>query len=327
MCITDKEVKAFKRDGVVCLRGILTDEMVEGMRGAIDDQMRHCGLSGTGYNLEAIASQIWAQGNRVDVGAAKRLDMDNVARRIQADSASAPLLEPGQSGEQAAFFYDVAGWKTYKSIRETALDSALPEAAATLLESKLINFWEDTTFVKTPGTRQKTAFHQDYAYFQITGEQCVVVWIPLDPASAENGVMRYIRGSHLWGRTFAPNLVISQTPTTEATDEKLMDIESNEDAYDIISFDVEPGDVIIHHVMTIHGAGGNMSDRNRRAVSFRYCGDDVRYFDRKGAVPQASVTHALQDGEPLRALDYPIVWPKPWPGMKLADLWPATSQR
>lgn len=58
--------------------------------------------------------------------------------------------------------------------------------------------------------------------------------------------------------------------------DKVPDIEANPQNYDIISFDVEPGDVIIHHVLTIHGARGNQStDKMRRAISFRYCGDNV----------------------------------------------------
>lgn len=94
---------------------------------------------------------------------------------------------------------------------------------------------------------------------------------------------------------------------------------------DIVSFDVEPGDVIIHHVLTVHGAGGNPSERWRRAVSFRYCGDQVRYLDRAGAIPQVGTSHDLVSGERLMSLDYPVVWPKPWPDLKLADLYPSVA--
>ena len=108
------------------------------------------------------------------------------------------------------FFYDVAAWKRDPGVRDVAFDSRLPGIAADLLGAAYLNFWEDTTFVKAPHTRQKTAFHQDLAYFQIAGDQCVIVWIPLDPADLGNGVMQYVRGSHLWGETYAPNVFISQ---------------------------------------------------------------------------------------------------------------------
>lgn len=240
---------------------------------------------------------------------------------IRADAQARPLQEEVEDHGEGLFFHDVAAWKHDPGVREVAFDSALPEIAACLMNAVYVNFWEDTTFVKAPHTRQKTAFHQDLAYFQIEGDQCVVVWIPLDPASLESGVMQYVRGSHHWGETYAPNVFVSQTPFASSPEQRCPDIESAMEDYEIVSFDVEPGDVIIHHVNTVHGAGGNPSDRWRRAVSFRYCGDRVRYFDRPGAIPQVGVTHALKDGDRLFAADYPIVWPKPWPDMRLADVY------
>lgn len=96
--------------------------------------------------------------------------------------------------------------------------------------------------------------------------------------------------------------------------------------FDIVHFDVEPGDVIIHHVKTVHGAGGNSSDVWRRAVSFRYCGEKVRYFDRPGSIPQVGVSHRLKNGDRLFAKDYPLVWPKPWPELQLAPLFQSATQ-
>lgn len=45
----------------------------------------------------------------------------------------------------------------------------------------------------------------------------------------------------------------------------------------LASFEVEPGGVVVHHYRTLHGAPGNTSvSRRRRAISVRYCGDDIR---------------------------------------------------
>jgi len=54
-------------------------------------------------------------------------------------------------------------------------------------------------------------------------------------------------------------------------------------------------------------------------MSFRYCGDEVRYFDRPGAIPQVGVAHDLRDGDKLISADYPIVWPRPWPSFCLSE--------
>lgn len=319
--VSAEDVRSFEADGVVCLRGVLTAQEIERLRGAVDCQMAALATSRTGYDFEDLARQVWAQDGTVDTGAADRFDMTRMKEMVRADALARPLLEDVESGEGGMFFYDVAAWRHDRGVREVAFDSALPEIVSQLMDAAYVNFWEDTTFVKAPHTRQKTAFHQDLAYFQIEGDQCVVVWIPLDPASLENGVMQYVRGSHRWGETYAPNVFVSQTPLASSPEMRCPDIEGALDDYDVVSFDVAPGDVIVHHVKTVHGAGGNSSDRWRRAVSFRYCGDQVRYFDRPGAIPQVDVTHGLQNGDRLFASDYPVVWPKPWPELRLSRLY------
>jgi len=314
---SDRE--AFERDGVICLRNVLTAVEVQHLRGAVARQLAGLRTSKTGYDFEELARQVWDPERAIDTGAAERFDMRMMKEIVRSDEAARPLMEDDPSEEEGLFFYDVAAWKSDRGVREVAFDSCLPPIVAELLGARYLNFWEDTTFVKAPHTRQKTAFHQDLAYFQIEGEQCVIVWIPLDPATLENGVMQYVRGSHKWGETYAPNVFVSQTPIRSSPERRCPDIEGAMDAYDIVSFDVQPGDVIIHHVMTVHGSGGNCSDQWRRAVSFRYCGDEVRYLDRQGAIQQVGVAHDLSDGDRLFSADYPVVWPKPWPGFRLSD--------
>lgn len=322
---TPGQKAAFRRDGVVCLRNVLTAGEIDHLRHAVTRQMDDLRISPTGYDFEALARQVWDEDRPIDTGAGERFDMEAMKRLVRADERARPLQEEDLSGETGLFFYDVAAWKHDQGVREVAFDSALPAIASTLLDARYLNFWEDTTFVKAPHTRQKTAFHQDLAYFQIEGDQCLIAWIPLDPASLENGVTQYVRGSHLWGQTFAPNVFVSQTPTPSSPETRCPDIEAAPERYDIVSFDVEPGDVIIHDVRTVHGAGGNRSASWRRAVSFRYCGDRIRYRDRPGAIPQSGVSHDLKDGDRLFCADYPVVWPKPWPGFRLAEAYRAAD--
>lgn len=319
--LSDDELRTFEQDGVVCLRAVLTMEEVGLLRHAVDRQISGLNSSRTAYDFESIARQIWDEDGPVRTGAADRFDMTRMKELVQADPRARPLLEGPEGAREGMFFYDVAAWRYDRGVREVAFDSALPEMVSQLMDAAYVNFWEDTTFVKAPHTRQKTAFHQDLAYFQIEGDQCVIVWIPLDAADRSNGTMQYVRGSHAWGETYAPNVFVSQTPFASSPEKRCPDIEGAMEDYDIVSFEVAPGDVIVHHVRTVHGAGGNLSDRWRRAVSFRYCGDKVRYLDRRGAIPQTGVSHGLKDGDRLFAADYPVVWPKPWPRLRLSDVY------
>ncbi|MEM7639248.1 MAG: phytanoyl-CoA dioxygenase family protein [Pseudomonadota bacterium] len=324
--LTDQDKRDFVEDGVICLRNALSADEIAKLSGSVDRQIGALSTSPTGYDFEDIARQIWTSSDRaVSTQGATRFDMERMRDTVRADDRARPLLEDELQAGEGCFFYDVAAWKHDHGVRQVAFDSALPALVADLLDTQYLNFWEDTTFVKGPRSRQKTAFHQDLAYFQIAGDHCVIVWIPLDPACPENGVVEYVRGSHKWNEVYAPNVFISQTPIAASPEQRCPDIEGQRENYDIISFDVEPGDVIIHHVLTIHGAGGNMTDQWRRAMSFRYCGDRVRYFDRPGAIPQVGVRGDLENGDRLFSRDYPVVWPKPWPEVNLAELYRAQA--
>lgn len=329
--ISQEQLKAYQRDGVVCLRGVLTEEEVEKLRRDVKAQMDTLKVSQTAYDFQAIARYAWGEDSSIEMAKEGRFEMAMLDMILDLDETARPIVEDGMEiDDKGQFFYDAAGWRFHSGIRDVALDSNLPLACAHLLETSYLNFWEDTTFVKKPSTAQKTTFHQDYGYFQIEGEKCCIVWIPLDPVDNENGNMEYIRGSHKWGESYAPNVLISQSTHPMSPFDKLPDIESEPEKYDIVSFDVQPGDVIIHHVMTVHGSRGNMSkNRLRRAISFRYCGDDVRYLDRPGAVVQPYLQDQLNDGDPLYSKDYPLVWPRPYPGAKLsplfADMTPASE--
>ncbi len=325
--VSTDDLKTYQDDGVVCLRGVLSPLEIDALRNDVDAQTANLHKTHTAYDFEAIAKQAWDKSTQIEVGDADRFEMDVLQFILDEDEDARPIREKIDNNEAGMFFYDAAGWRTYEGIRQAALDSALPSVCTKLLNTTYLNFWEDTTFVKTPNTAQRTSFHQDYAYFQIEGEKCCIVWIALDPVNIKNGAMEYVRGSHKWGKTYAPNVLIAQSPNPMSPYEKTPDIEANPNDYDIISFDVEPGDVIIHHVMTIHGSRGNVSSsRSRRAISFRYCGDDVRYFDKPGAIVQPHLQDKLNDGDPLFSRDYPVVWPRPFPEALLSDLFAAIER-
>ncbi len=320
--LTTKDQKiAFDENGVVCLRNQISPAEIEKLRKSIDQQTQAVSSSPTAYDFENIADQLWNANSGISTGDAERFEVNALAQMILSDSEARPLQESATGDSSGSFIYDASGWRNDAGIREVALDSILPQLASELLGSECVNFWEDTTFVKTPNTRQKTAFHQDLGYNHFEGEQSIVFWIALDDVNQENGGMKYVRGSHKWGQEFAPNMFVAQTTMPGAQTPKVPDIEADEGAYDLIHFDVKPGDIIAHHVLTVHGAGGNMTSRQRRAISFQYCGDDVRYWERPGAAPRAYTIDPLNNGDRLYSRDFPTVWPRPWPGVKLSNLY------
>ena len=306
--ITPDEVAAYNNAGVVLLRGVLDLRTVNTLRNCIDDVVRNLEQSASGYDITAITRAA----EKEDDGALKsesegQHDIAGIVKHFK--SSGKPFLFDDTQQAKGSYFIDTGIASRLKEFRRITVSGALPEIAGALLGAEQVNFYGDQVFVKEPDTRERTAFHQDATYFNLEGDQCCVFWVPVDPVTLENGAMLYLRGSHKDGKLYQPNVFFSQATLPGAEGEVLPDIEGDLDAYDIVHFDVEPGDIIVHHYRTVHGTGGNLSRYQvRRAASIRYCGDDMRFRTRPGAVKQLHHTQQLKDGDPLGGPDFPVVW-------------------
>ena len=54
---------------------------------------------------------------------------------------------------------------------------------------------------------------------------------------------------------------VSQMAFPGADGDTLPDIDGNEADYDIVSYELEPGDMLVHHHLTVHGSAGNATLR------------------------------------------------------------------
>jgi ectoine hydroxylase-related dioxygenase (phytanoyl-CoA dioxygenase family) len=72
---------------------------------------------------------------------------------------------------------------------------------------------------------------------------------------------------------------------------------------------MEPGDVVVHHPLTVHGASGNRSQSQRRAaISVRYLGEDAVWDPRPATMPLPGQP-SYPPGTPLTDEQrFPIVW-------------------
>ena len=234
-----------------------------------------------------------------------------VARNIESPT---PLHTVQTLEDEPGFFLsDICSSQEIADIREFVLNGPAAAAGARLMGSKRANFWADTLWVKEAGTPKRTRWHQDQPFFWIDGRQVCVLWWPLDPVRRENG-LELVRGSHLWERWFAPELSrFGQdlySSTGGARFERMPDIDAHRDEYEILSFDVEPGDAIAFHGFTVHGAAGNADGRMRRAISTIWMGDDARYGERPSAGRPHFHGHDLEPGESMDSSYFPRAWPR-----------------
>jgi ectoine hydroxylase-related dioxygenase (phytanoyl-CoA dioxygenase family) len=307
--ISKDEIAVYERDGVVLLKGILNLQAVNHLRFAIDSAIATAAQSKSAYNLSRVISAI-NEHNLDDLNDLRdgQYDIRALAEMIVADGRPT-LRENIASLRTGSYYIDSGVAARIKNFQKFALDEDLGQIAGTLMRSDEIRFFDDQIFVKEPQCADRTSFHQDSTYFNACGSQTCVFWVPVDPVRDENGPMQYVRGSHKWQKDFQPNVFISPLSLPGAEGEPMPVIDGHEDDYDLIQFDTNPGDIIIHHYKTLHGAGANRSRYQvRRAASLRYCGDDMVYMNRPYAPPQAHHQHQLSNGDPLRASCFPLIW-------------------
>ena len=298
--LTPEEIETYRRDGVVCLRGALSDEWVAVVRDAVDDaERRYREAQSEGSMIESMFAPTLQHSHLHAMG---QLGEMLEAQGVDVLRDEAPDTSDGQ------YILVNNAVLDYPAIQRLAFESPLAELAAQLFGADKVNFLFDQIFIKQPGAGTRTAFHQDWGYFHVDGEQVASFWTAAEAVAQENGGMGYVRGSHLWD-LHSPNAFISQTTSGDNGLPSLPDIEGHESEYDIVYFDVDPGDVIVHHYRVAHGSRGNTSlDRTRRAVSLRFAGDDATALHRPSAPAEFPVDPNLQDGDPLDSKTYPVVW-------------------
>lgn len=87
------------------------------------------------------------------------------------------------------------------------------------------------------------------------------------------------------------------------------DIDANRQDYDILGWDLEPGDAMAFDYRTIHGAPANTSSHTqRRAFSLRLLGSGASFVRQPNLVSSPPFTEVnLQHGVPLVAAQFPFL--------------------
>lgn len=244
--LSDIEMKAFGDDGVALVKDAVDSAWVNRLLAMVDDQMAN--------------PSKWAND-----------------------------ANPGRSTDR--LFTDRYMWRENSTINAFIRDSGVAALAGQAMNSSTARFYFDHLLVKEPRTGTPTPWHQDVPYWPFKGSQICSVWLALTPATVAGSAMEFVRGSHLDRRVYMPEVFGAREDhpsawAEQAQGEPVPDIEAQRDAFDIIGFDVEPGDAVVFSAWLLHGAQGNSSgDSRRAALSTRWLGDDAIWYPHPGADP------------------------------------------
>jgi ectoine hydroxylase-related dioxygenase (phytanoyl-CoA dioxygenase family) len=248
LIVSPEDIQAYKLNGVVCLRGVLSPAQCAELHQASVEFMKE---------------------NKGFIRYAK---------------------------DDKRFFSAAFMSKTVPIFEKFAKQSQLPSIAAQLMNNvKMVRFFYDQLFIKAAGTQARTAWHNDLSYWPFRGNDLISLWCALTPVKRESSGVEYVPGTHL-------NNTLYQAITTDE-DENFIDpsraaCPDFSDDPSVVSWDMEAGDVLCHHPLTIHGSGANNSLSGQRiGLSLRYLGEDVHWHPSKYVMPIRQDTQRLVVGQ------------------------------
>jgi ectoine hydroxylase-related dioxygenase (phytanoyl-CoA dioxygenase family) len=121
----------------------------------------------------------------------------------------------------------------------------------------------------------------------------------------------YIAGSHRWGKWYAPKRFADSQDhaNTSASYESIPEEDELRARHEIVSFDLQPGDCIVFHGLTLHGAPANLSTTRRRAFSARFTGEEARFVPREGYMsPPPPQQGGRAVGAVMDSEAFPVIW-------------------
>lgn len=279
--IDEAMIETLDRDGAICLRGAFGPEWVD-------------------------------------------LAAEGIRRNLESPGALFQSFSPNDKG---AFYSDIWSRRHISELETFALESPSAAIAAHCLRTPTVRLLQDTWFYKSPGTQARTPWHHDNV---VLGPFCSI-WVALDPIP-RSAALEFVRGSHRWNKLFMPaNFFESEEAALPAVEEfyaryhgefdiaardtfsRVPDIQAHREDYDILSWDMEPGDCLVFHARTLHGSPGNTLDHDTRRMVTRWVDETAVLAPHGRTVVDRLVAEGfevdLSVGAPIRGKLFPVLTP------------------
>ena len=221
-----------------------------------------------------------------------------------------PRAKRASADSDGAFIEDFCNWNRLPAMERFIKESPGAEIAAELTHSDTVRLYHDHVLVKEPGTKQRTPWHQDQPYYNVSGRQNVSFWIPVDPVPLAS-TLRCLAGSHA-GTWYMPRTFRDAQARwfPEGSLQELPDIDGDPARHRQLAWALEAGDVLAFHMLTLHASSGTGPGLRRRVFSARYLGDDARHAVRpwRTSPPFPGLAQRLPDGAPMVDALFPLAW-------------------
>ena len=140
--------------------------------------------------------------------------------------------------------------------------------------------YTSTWFIKEPESAAIAAWHQDATYFGLRPYVHVTAWLALTDATAENGCMEFLPGSHARGQ-LPHRAGIVAASVNRAGQAVVVDVDDTP----AVHAPLRAGEFSLHHTLCLHRSQPNRSAGRRIGLAVSYVPTHVEHLGAKHKTP------------------------------------------
>lgn len=192
-------------------------------------------------------------------------------------------------------------WQTNDKVKQMMLNEELGKMVAQLADWDGTRIWHDQALIKRPWANP-TSWHLDTPFWSFSDRKALSIWVALDDATYQNGCLYFVPGSHK--KTTFENPGIGKN--MDAIFEFYPQFKNTQS----VSVPMKAGSCSFHNGLTIHGAGANMTNGFRRAMTCAYMPNGAVFNGTKNILSDEQVSK-LKIGDLLNDdLQNPLIYKK-----------------
>jgi phytanoyl-CoA hydroxylase len=192
-------------------------------------------------------------------------------------------------------------WQTNEKVKKIMLDENLGKMAAELSGCDGIRIWHDQALVKRPWANP-TSWHLDTPFWSFSDRRALSIWVALDNATLENGCLYFIPGTYKSTSFDNPGIGKNMDGVFDFYPQFIQSAS--------VAVPMKAGSCSFHNGLTIHGAGPNMTNGFRRAMTCAYMPDGAEYNGIKNILTDEQVAR-LKIGDLLNDnVQNPLIYSK-----------------
>lgn len=246
MRLSDAERSAYDEQGFIVREGVFAPAEIEAMRDATEELC---------LDLAAAAGP-----NRIKVSAHYVFQLNGLKDIVL-------KWEPNPSGDPDGDV--IQGVEPFAHLHPTFIElaghPALVDVCSDILGVRDVGLFTEKLNVKRARVGGRYSLHQDHPYWVGVAddvESLVTAWVALDDATAANGALEVLPGSHRDGAVPGKDsdLEFERNEIDEATF----------DTSGMVTVEVPAGGVVFFGPYLVHRSAPNCSDRDRRAILYTY---------------------------------------------------------